>query len=321
MHMNKLYLLTSVYNLLRIRGAITARIFSPFRRTIVQVANRTLPKYLGKVCNHHAKRLDDVIISVTSFPERIESVWMTIQSLKLQTLLPHKIILWLSKEQFPNQDSIPLSLKKLVDDLFEIKMVDGDLRSHKKYFYALRYYPSKNIVTFDDDIFYHPNLMQTLYLTHLDYPNCIISNKTARFVVEKGILLPYCKWDRMTSVFDSKNQVQIGVGGVLYPPKSLHNDVLDVDMFMALTPYADDLWLNAMARLNGTIVLKSSFKGAFIQINDGSPTLSYDNYIQGRNDIQLKNLRLAIIKKYGVDVYDENYCINSLNNENRNTDI
>ena len=70
-----------------------------------------------------------------------------------QTFLPKKIILWLSKEQFDKKD-LPDSLLSLENEVFEIRMVDGDIRSYKKSYYVLKEYPEDNVLLIDDDLFY-----------------------------------------------------------------------------------------------------------------------------------------------------------------------
>ena len=76
------------------------------------------------------------VVSLTSFPMRIERIWITIESIFRQTYKPLSIILWLSKEQFPNGElDLPKGLIKMRKRGLEIKFVEGDIRSHKKYKY------------------------------------------------------------------------------------------------------------------------------------------------------------------------------------------
>jgi hypothetical protein len=42
-----------------------------------------------------------------------------------------------------------------------------------------------------------------------------------------------------------------GIGGVLYEPGIFHPDVTRADLFQALCPTSDDIWLYWMAALNG----------------------------------------------------------------------
>ena len=47
-----------------------------------------------------------------------------------------------------------------------------------------------------------------------------------------------------------------GVGGVLYPPGSLDEEVYNETTFVSICEYADDVWFNAMALKKGTLVNK-----------------------------------------------------------------
>ena len=53
----------------------------------------------------------------------------------------------------------------------------------------------------------------------------------------------------------------IGYGGVLYPPHTLFHEVQNRDLFLRLTPRADDLWFKAMSYLAGTQTRRSSQPG------------------------------------------------------------
>lgn len=303
--MGALYFYTELYNVIRNHKGVNPRIFAPIRKFVSKIANKRLRKILEyqDCSNIKFKQLDNVIVSVTSFPDRINNIWMTIKTIKLQTYRPEKIILWLSKEQFPEQADIPTSLLNLQDDLFQIQYVDGDLRSHKKYYYALLRYPDKTIITLDDDTFYHPDIIKTLVDDSLRYPDCIIANHAKQITYNEGHIQPYKLWSTDLSSYTYENLVQIGIGGVLYPPHSLHKDVIDVGMFMSVTPRADDLWLNAMARINNTRVMKSHRIFAYLLVNDSAPSLASNNTYNGGNDFQLNSLREILLKKYGYDVY------------------
>ena len=103
-----------------------------------------------------------IIVSLTSFPARIEKVWMVVESLINQQQKPHKIILWLSKEQFSSIESLPQKLKEQRKRGLDIRLVDKDYRSHKKYLYAFREYPEDYVILVDDDILYPSNFISEL---------------------------------------------------------------------------------------------------------------------------------------------------------------
>lgn len=55
-------------------------------------------------------------------------------------------------------------------------------------------------------------------------------------------------------IFDH-HAMQTGVGGVLYPPHSLDEKMLDASLFMDMAPINDDVWFWAAAVSRGTYVV------------------------------------------------------------------
>ena len=54
---------------------------------------------------------DELIVSLTTYPARIDTIWMTIDSLMRQTIRPLHLILYLSENEFSNLDGdLPPSL-------------------------------------------------------------------------------------------------------------------------------------------------------------------------------------------------------------------
>lgn len=110
-----------------------------------------------------SKRQDGLIICMTSFPARIDYVWLVVECLLRQTIQAEDIVLYLSKKQFPTKDKLPSQLLNMeLNHKVTIKMENEDYRSHKKYWYALRDFPNKTIITVDDDIIYDSKLIEQL---------------------------------------------------------------------------------------------------------------------------------------------------------------
>ena len=57
-----------------------------------------------------------------------------------------------------------------------------------------------------------------------------------------------------------------GAGGVLYPPKCFHKNILDEKSIMELCPSNDDIWLNWMVKLNNYKIKYSGINKEFIMI-------------------------------------------------------
>lgn len=235
---------------------------------------------------------DKIIVSITSFPKRINKVWMVIETMFNQTHQPDKIVLTLSELQFKDK-KIPKKLLEQVERGLEIIWTKDDIRSHKKYFYVMQKYPNSIIITIDDDILYEKSLIKKLTHFNSIYPNCILCNWGT---VKKGN--EYNNWENLLLQYKSPsyNVLQIGVGGVLYPPNSLYKDVFRKDIFLEICPLADDIWLNAMAILNDTQIVKTDYPFYYIPIlyNDNT-TLHSVNLGQNQNNKQIQNL----IQKYG----------------------
>jgi len=288
------------------------RFYSVLRFVIKLSANITIPIYFELLKKKHYfslnpgnKTNDRVIVSITSFPSRINRIWLVIESLLHQKHKPDKIILWLSVEQFPSLNKLPKRLLELQKRGLEIRICENDLRSHKKYYYAFIEYPNDYIITVDDDVFYSSYLLTNLLAAKNKYPNSICCNEASFVRISHGIIEPYCNWENVIGEYKSNYEIiPIGVGGVLYPPNSLYKDVLRVELFKEMCFSADDIWLNVMARLKGTMIVKTQYNSNYLPVmNANNKTLYSINLLQGHNDIQLNKVRKYYIDNQGIDPY------------------
>ena len=90
--------------------------------------------------------------------------------------------------------------------------------------------------------------------SHRDAPQSIIAHIARTLALdEKGQVQPYGAWGKQKQRGVSGHQlVQMGYGGVVYPPGSLHADTTNAELYLRLAPRADDLWFKCMAWLAGT---------------------------------------------------------------------
>jgi len=246
-----------------------------------------------------------LVVSFTSIPARIGRVWLVAEAMLRQTKKPDKLILWLSKDQFISLEALPAKLLKMQKRGLEIHLVDGDLRSHKKYYYAMHEYPNSQIITVDDDVFYNSLVVEHLVTTSSRFPDCVCANQALRIGYQKQNILPYLDWEETNEEYRPGADIfPVGIGGVLYPPKSLYVDVFSELIFMETCPMADDIWLNAMARLNGTLSVKTEYNSVYLPIiHYKKITLSSKNRSDGLNDRQLDNLRNYYIKNKHIDPF------------------
>ena len=191
-----------------------------------------------------------VIVSLTTYPGRIDQVWKTISSLLNQTLKPKRVILWLAKEQFPD-GQLPDSIQRLTRRGLEIRYCE-DLKSHKKYFDAMKRFPQEIIVTADDDILYPENHLEKLWKAHLKFPQEVICQWSHRITFdEKGEFLPYNDWPDNGREVPSLATLAVGCSGILYPPGAVVNEAFDQEKLQKYALAADDLWLKCMELLAG----------------------------------------------------------------------
>ena len=242
----------------------------------------------------------DFIATLTTFPARIDIVKYALHSIFSQTLRAKKVILVLSKAEFDEANAkIPQAVLDFQKFGLEIMWVAQNLRVYNKIIPALRAFPNEVLITIDDDIYYPPNLFSTLYHAHLSDKSAIWAHK-ARIVPFNSTKIQYFfEWKiirKSNKKWQNKPKFNIyleGCGGVLYPPHCLYKDALESKKFLSLAPNADDLWLWAMAIINGTKIacVKNPLmgNGAAFTNPASNPALWHSN-MTGGNDRQLKAL-------------------------------
>lgn len=252
--------------------------------------------------NEKCRDINDntIIVSLTTYPARIKIVWMTIACLLNQDYLNMRVILWLSKEQFQSLSDLPIKLLKLQKKGLIIRFKEDDLRSHKKYYYAFSEYPNNIVVTVDDDILYHPHIISALVETYQQRPKDVICNRAVNIDKQNN----YSSWSIVTDASSSWKILPTGIGGVLYPPKSLDDRAFDIETIKQTCLNGDDLWLNFMCRLQGTKVTKSSFKTGLITILSSQETaLCKSNCGENKNDQQIKSISQWATSQMNIDFF------------------
>lgn len=244
--------------------------------------------------NAKAKEIcgDSVIISLTSFPGRIDKVYLCINSLLRQSVRADKIILWLAKEQFPS-GNIPKKLSDLINEQFEIRYCD-DLKSYKKIFYTAQEYKDDVIITVDDDTLYPEDWLVELVKTYQSNRDKVCCYRAHKMTLENGHIGSYSSWVGLSpdEVGPSRLLVPIGVGGVLYPPHYFDEVEFDFSLIREMCPTADDLWLKAIGLKNGyeTVKVYPNSKEWFTIKSSQRESLMQSNVGKNLNDISMKNL-------------------------------
>jgi len=274
--------------------------FKPLSRLIYKINKLLINVFYAKVVHDEngVNPDSDIIVSLTSFPGRISSVWITVQTLLHQSVKPQRIILWLAEEQFPKRKAdLPQSLLRLETFGLEILFCDN-LYPHKKYYYSMKDYPECKVITVDDDIYYPENLIEELAKLSNEYPDCICCTWAHEINISGGRIQPYKQWRHcvMDGGHPSMEIIPIGCGGVLYPPHSVSNAIFEKEDIKALCLRTDDLWLKSMAVKAGTksVRWRKQTPIFFSNMNSQDSGLYHQNLGKDRNDECLSK----IIRKY-----------------------
>lgn len=244
------------------------------------------------------KKLDDVIVSLTSFTPRLNKLHIVIKSLLRQTYQPAKIILYLADDV--NINSIPKKLLKLTKkNKFEIKSGYENLKPHKKYFYVMQEYSNFIVITVDDDLIYDKNLIKDLYLCHKKNPNSVIARRVNLITKnEQGKLNKYSDWiwEYKEKTSPSFDLLATGCGGVLYPSKIFSNEIFNKELIYKYCLSTDDIWLKFMELKNNIPVTFTNSKVIHpLSIRNSQNNALMNENTTGKNR---NNERLKIYKKY-----------------------
>ncbi len=241
------------------------------------------------------KRGETLTVSLTTFPARMDACYFAIKSLMLQDYQADRIVLWLAESQFADK-KLPPQYEDLISRGLEIRYCD-DLRSHKKYFYALQEQKENElVVTFDDDIIYEKDALSKLMRAHLQYPRAVICNRGHHVTSENGEICTYKKWKICSpeGVGEPSVKIMPSTGaGCLYPYGVMPATTFDLALIREYAFTADDIWM-LFNRLSVDVpVVKTREKNAILcnVSHSQSEALTVLNDIGGENERTIERLR------------------------------
>jgi len=276
----------------KIINRVAAKIIKRYYDNVLPSYFEKTAKSVGIGINKTEERERKYIVSLTSFPARINDVWISIETILRQSYKPDMVLLWLSKNQFKDE-KLPQNLLNLQDRGLTIRYINEDLRSHKKYIYALEEFPDDYIITLDDDLYYEKDLILNLVELKKKHPNCVPTNRAHKIKIHSDNVEPYRKWLHNTiDALPSNLIVQTGGYGTLYTKSDLYKDYNSIEKIKELAPCADDLWMKIMVLLgNKKLVTNTKYnKDPLVVKGTQSVKLVTQNVINGGNDSQLKKI-------------------------------
>lgn len=248
-------------------------------------------------------REKEIIVSLTSYPARLNNLHYTVKSILCQSLRPDKLILYLGDDCI--YENLPDSLRELERYGLQIFMKPGNLKPHKKYYYAIKENPEDIIITVDDDIYYEKDLIASLLDSYKRYPHAVSARRVHKMTKdEKGNLSGYNNWDgECESVIKpSMGLFAIGVGGVLYPPHCMPEELFNKAVFKDICMRNDDIWLKFMQILNNVpvVYVRGNYHQVMPVVTDNTSALSNTNIGGSQNDLLIK----LVEKHFGISLAD-----------------
>jgi len=235
-----------------------------------------------------------LIVSLTSYRDRFDTLALTLKSILFQTVRPDTTILWVSHKDYP---LVPESVLELRRHGLEVAACT-DMRAYTKIIPTLRNYKDCFVITVDDDIYYRADCIEKLVAAYDPAKKQVICRRAHRVVTaEDGGPAPYSDWtSEIKGPEVSAAVFPTGVLGVLYPPNAFHEDVCDASLFSTLSPSADDIWLYWMWRMKNHVGRKLRGKLRILEWPGTQATSLYSENVVGRaNDRCIQNM----IDRYG----------------------
>lgn len=234
-------------------------------------------------------------VSVTSHPARFSALATALTSLKTQILQPHAINVFIAETDIA---VLPDSIKELEKSGYIKIELCEDLGSGKKLIPALKNQGKLPIVTIDDDLYFDNDLFLQLMINHYLFPQAIIAARVHRLAVtDSGDVLPFSEWRKHYDLGEGPGSdlMPTSGAGTLFPPKAMHEDASDADLYTKLSHNTDDLWWYFQARRKGTLVRRLSGLDQLNFIDSTQEVGLWKNGNQDRNEVNLK----ALVRQYG----------------------
>ena len=224
------------------------------------------------------------IVSITSFPQRYSLCAKTIFNLlKNQTYKNFHLVLTLFKDDYEKMSDDLKTFEE--NDLIEIIIAEKNLCPHLKYYYAMKKYWDKPIITLDDDRKYSNNIIEILVnkFEELEYKS-IVCNVAPKMSQNDGKLNDAKVWcvgeTRLCPNEKSYIAMSEGFAGVLYPPRAFDFSSIKIEE-IERSLYHDDLYLKVLAIRNKLPVTQSSGKlnvNVFVDDFEGATETSLYNH-------------------------------------------
>ncbi len=231
-------------------------------------------------------RETELVFTLTSFPDRIDTVQYTLRTLFNQSMKPDRVILWLAEEEFQGVE-LPQSIKDFQSIGLEVRYCEN-MFGHKRYYKLLpEQKENELIVMFDDDILFQKYTVERLYDKWEKYPDCIVCERGQVMTFTDNKVMNPGRWSSTSAigVNDPSFRILASPGGAcLLPYNALYKDATNTAIINEIALKTGDIWLMFMAVANDTKIIRSHKNHrTFIQYEDKQTVqLGHEAIYQGR---------------------------------------
>jgi hypothetical protein len=238
----------------------------------------------------------DHVVSLTSHPERFNTLSQTLNSLLAQRLIAKNIYLNIAQEDI---SKLPNSVKNFESNgLIKINSCEN-LGPGKKLIPTLKLEKSLPIIVVDDDLIFETDLTLKLMIAHHLSPGTIIASRVHKIIhTPEGKISAYVNWQKNYSLSDgpSMDLFATSGAGTLYKAEFFHSDVTDEKAYTELAFHTDDLWWFIQSKRIGTKTKRLPSQSILNYVDGTQETGLWNNGNKERNDLNLK----ALIEKYSL---------------------
>jgi hypothetical protein len=236
------------------------------------------------------------VVSLTSYPERFNTLSQTLDSLLAQRLIAKKIYLNIAQE---DMSKLPASVKDFASSgLININACEN-LGPGKKLIPTLKLEKNLPIIVVDDDLIFDTDLTLKLMIVHHLSPGTIIASRVHKIThTSEGEVSAYSKWQKNYSLSNgpSMDLFATSGAGTLYKAEFFHEDVTDEKTYSELAFHTDDLWWFIQSKRVGTKTKRLPGQSVLNYIDGTQEIGLWNNGNKERNDLNLK----ALMKRYSL---------------------
>ena len=290
------YLIRTARNL----GSKATKNHKVMMENISQIRSATSGILLNQLLIPNSKEFKAVnwehVVSLTSYPERFNTLSQTLNSLLSQRLIAKKIYLNIAQEDL---GKLPDSVKDLASSgLIKINTCEN-LGPGKKLIPTLKLERSLPIIVVDDDLIFETDLTLKLMIVHHLSPGTIIASRVHKIAhTPEGEVSAYSKWQKNYSLSNgpSMDLFATSGAGTLYKADFFHEDVTDEKTYTELAFHTDDLWWFIQSKRVGTKTKRLPGQSVLNYIDGTQEIGLWNNGNKERNDLNLK----ALMDRYSL---------------------